>query len=284
MTSNITQQIDQYRELIKQRIQSGNVRLPILPKVAGEVIKLTDKSEINFNELSSLILKDQVLAGHVLKIANSPAYSGTSPVTTLRDASTRLGAKLLAKTILSVSLKSDLFIVNGYEKLIKELWNHSLASSLYANVIAGLSNNNSGPSFAAGLLHSVGMPMVLQLVSEFSSRKNIAGDDDISKRLIAEFNPVFTKIIIKKWNLPPVIEMATLNYSKYKTVKLFKEECAITYLANNLSIWLHDERSFHATKLINDPVLAFLGLSPKDMDTLLEKKQLILEQIESMSF
>jgi len=284
MSNTTTNEINTYRKLINQRIDSGNIRLPILPKVAGKVITLTNNSSIDFKELSSLIQQDQILAGHVLKIANSPTYIGTTQVTTLQQAATRLGSKILAEITLSVSLKSDLFIVTGYERLIDELWNHSLATSLYGNEIAKVKNISSDIIFIVGLLHSVGMPMVLQLIAEFSSRHKIAQNNDITKRLIAEFSPVFTKIILKKWDLPEIIQFSIIHYNSYKTTKKYQNECALAYLANILSVWMYDEKSFHASKLMNDPVLKLLELDSSDMDELLEKKEFIIDNIHSMSF
>jgi HD-like signal output (HDOD) protein len=284
MADTITDEIKLYRKLIKERIDSGNIRLPILPKVAGKVINLTNKSEINFAELSSLIQQDQILAGHVLKIANSPTYIGTTQVTTLQQAATRLGSKILAEITLSVSLKSDLFIVTGFERLIDELWNHSLATSLYGNEIAKIKNISSDTIFIVGLLHSVGMPMVLQLIAEFSSRHKIVNNNDITKRLIAEFSPVFTKIILKKWDLPEIIQFSIIHFNSFKTTKKYRDECALAYLANSLSVWMYDEKSFHASRLMNDPVLSFLDMDSSDMDELLEKKESILDNISNMSF
>src|SRR5438552_15043039 len=68
------------RARLVARIEGGEIELPLLPQVAGQVILMTADEKSDASKLSALIHQDQALAGHVPRIANSAALAGSSPI------------------------------------------------------------------------------------------------------------------------------------------------------------------------------------------------------------
>src|SRR5262245_30521979 len=65
---------------VAERLASGKLDLPLLPRVASQVIALVGDAKADANQLAALIHRDPALAGHVLRIANSPAYMPKMPI------------------------------------------------------------------------------------------------------------------------------------------------------------------------------------------------------------
>lgn len=128
--------IEQIEHILVQKIEQGEIELPLLPQVASQVMALTSDPEADAAKISSLIHQDQALAAHVLRIANSPAYMPRSPVASLQHAVAMLEINLLSEIAFTASLKAGAFQVPGHEDDVKQLWRHSLASGAFAKEVA----------------------------------------------------------------------------------------------------------------------------------------------------
>ena len=80
--------------VLEERLNSSNLELPVMPRVASKVFTLTNDPKSEVSDLSKLIHSDQSIASHVLRIANSAAYGGGEQIVSLQQAVTRLGMKL----------------------------------------------------------------------------------------------------------------------------------------------------------------------------------------------
>ena len=70
---------------IEERIQSKSLSLPMLPQVTSQVLALVNDVECDASSLARLIQTDQSLAGHVMRISNSAAYSPLTKMTSLQQ-------------------------------------------------------------------------------------------------------------------------------------------------------------------------------------------------------
>jgi len=68
LTSSVDlEPVEQVRTLLVDRIEKGELRLPLLPQVAHQVMTLTNDPDSDATRLASLIQQDQALAGHILR-------------------------------------------------------------------------------------------------------------------------------------------------------------------------------------------------------------------------
>jgi len=81
---------------------SGN--LPSPSGVALEIVRLTQIDNISVDDILHPIKADPVLAGRLLKLANSVSYAGDQAIVSLRDAVVRLGFNILPKLAMSLSI------------------------------------------------------------------------------------------------------------------------------------------------------------------------------------
>ncbi|MDQ8201683.1 HDOD domain-containing protein [Pelagicoccus sp. SDUM812003] len=267
---------------IIEGIRSGKLELPVIPQVASKIFSLTNDPNADMKELSKLIHGDQSIASHVLRIANSASYTSGEPIVSLQQAVTRLGMKLLGEIAIAVSIQSDIFKAPGFEAHIKGLLKHALASAAYGREIARKRRRNVEGQFLCGLLHSVGKPICLQLISTVQKRKEITlADREVAQIVGMLHSKIATKVAID-WKLPKQLQVTTVFFSKYEGAPNFKDESAATYLSQLLASWLISPAKLNAIELAKDPVLEFLNLYPDDFQDLLQKKDDVKSVVAAM--
>jgi len=99
-----------------QRIQDESLDLPMLPKVATLVLELVNDVDSDMVTLAKLIQTDPALAGHVMRIANSAAFSTAVKMSSLQQAISRLGMRNVADIALAASMGPALFNAPGFEE------------------------------------------------------------------------------------------------------------------------------------------------------------------------
>lgn len=273
-----------YCDFIDDLFIRGKINIPVLPEVAGKIVALANSDNVHYNEMVALLHKDSVVAGHVLKVANSPAYGSSQNITSLKDASQRLGTKLLSEITLSVSLKSNVFLAKGFKKIMQEVWDHSITSALWAKNIAKLLNLNKETSYVSGLMHSIGMAMVLQSIAFIDSKNNMDCDIELANHLMARYHTAFTKFAIRSWDLPEVIKVAASEYSTYKDLIDFDREAGVVFLADKLANWTFDSDNFKFEEIIEGSVVKYLSLSETKLLELKSKKDDIKSMVSSIKF
>jgi putative nucleotidyltransferase with HDIG domain len=133
--------------------------LPAMSTTAQRVIEITGDRNANARDLQEVILYDQSLSTHLLRVANSPFYSPRSEVTEVQRAIVLLGFDQVKKICVYYATQGILKRPGLAEKL---LWDHSLGVSVAARVIAEEWHPDLAPSaFTAGLLHDVGKSVLM---------------------------------------------------------------------------------------------------------------------------
>jgi HD-like signal output (HDOD) protein len=174
-------------QLIQQSIDQHDFDVPMLPEVANKALLLSQDPEASAAEMASLIQSDPALAAHVMRIANSVAYTPLANLVSLQQAIARLGMMTISEIALAASIGAKLFDVPSYEQHIAKVWRHAVASGLWAKEIARQIRSNVEVAFLAGLLHSIDRPAVLQMIVDLSKQHDMALTDDVIVQLETDF-------------------------------------------------------------------------------------------------
>lgn len=244
---------------------------------------MTSDPNADLRELSALIHRDQALAGHVLRIANSAAYAGSVPIVSLQQAVTRLGMQLLAEIALALSVQGETFHVPNFQNEVKRLWRHSLASGTYGKEVARLKRQNVEGQFLCGLLHTVGKPVVLQSVAEWQKETHETLDLETVRSIMDEFHCEIGALIASTWKLPQQVQISCSFYPRYAEATTFRQETAMTYLSDRLAQWIVSPETSTEDALRTDPVLTVLNLYPEEVDTLLARKDDVAKIVDVMN-
>ena len=270
------------RAFVAEQLRAGTLRLPVLPKVAGQVMTMTADPHTQLSSLSALIHRDQALASHVLRIANSAAYAGSEPFVSLQQAVTRLGMKLLSEVALALTLQGGTFQVPAFQNEIKRMWRHALATATWAKEVARLKRQNVEGQFLCGLLHAVGKPVALQSIATWQETEKMQLEAATVALLVEDLHCGIGALVAQHWKLPQQVQMVCSYYRRYAEATTFQVETATTYLSARLADWVIAEGA--STALLADPVLVALNIYPDDFESLLAKKDAVVTSVNAMEF
>ncbi|NGZ12006.1 MAG: HDOD domain-containing protein [Nitrospira sp. LK70] len=289
---SVTTPIERLEQALIQKIEAEEAELPLLPQAASQVLALAADPASDAAKLSALIHQDQALAAHVLKIANSPAYMPRSPVVSLQHAVAMLGITLLSEIAFTASLKVGAFQVPGYEDEVKQLWRHSLATGAFAKEVARAKRMNVESAYLCGLLHEIGKPVVLRIITTIAREKSddwvkalatILDNKSHIKTLIEGYHTHVGVLIADKWSLPKQVAEAIQYYRDYEHTTTFRQECMLTFIADRLASHLLTPEEMPEESLRDHPVFAELNLYPQDVDKLLMTKDQVLTIVNAMN-
>jgi len=150
---------------LQRTFTSPTYQPPMLPEVALQVMQLSQRPDVKFEEVVALLQKDAVLAARVLSIAQSSAYAARSPVQTLHQASVRLGLKAMRDVVLEAAVHMKVFRVPGYEVAMERLARHSAAVAHVMRAVCRRTSVETEYAFLCGLLHDVGFAASLLALS-----------------------------------------------------------------------------------------------------------------------
>lgn len=268
---------------LQDEIGQGNLRLPLMPRTVQKVIGMSNDPDIGAAELAAVIQRDQALSGHVLRVANSASFAGKESISSLQQAATRLGMKFVSEAALAISLKSDTFRVKGLEQQAAAIWKHALAAGVYGREIAQVRRRNVECQYLCGLLHTVGKPVGLSLLSELRERK---GWDLTNEELTSVSDATHTRLgaqLAREWSLPRPIVHVCQWYRCPKQVNDFEEETAMTYLSSRLADWVIGNDTSTGDELRADGVFQLLNLYPDEVDELLDKREEVGVTVEALN-
>lgn len=271
-------------EGLRQAILEGFVEVPMLPEVANRALSLTQDPDASAAQMAELIQGDQSLAGHVMRIANSVAYTPMANITSLQQAVARLGMNVICEIALAAVLGAKLFNTPGYEDYVEFNWQHALATSLWAKEIAHQARLDQETAFLAGLLHSIGRPAVLQTVLEIASHKDIIVTPELVHRLETKYSQPVTDLVVMRWSMPTAIINAIKPYQRLdKNEPAFGVAAAVHVAARFASYMLDVGAEDDEETLMELDALNVLGLSDDEAQQLLALQDSVQLRVELLS-
>ncbi len=269
------------RSAVSSHLDNEALELPLLPAVAGQVLSLARSQDTRAAELAQVIHSDQSLVSHVLRVANSAAYGWSAQIVSLHQAVARLGFERIAEIALAVAVGGRLFRPDRRKAELQKLWSHSVAAAFCAQEAARLLRRNAETAFLCGLLHDIGKPVVLEAVQSVENSLGWELPAEIAVLLMEEFGSGVGVRLVREWGLPEQVQEAIACRDCYQKAAQYPDEAKIACVADLLSDHLLDENPDEDV-LRAHPVFVDLNLYPDDVDSLLSKKESVLEAVESM--
>lgn len=125
--------------------------LPTLPGIVAKLSRMADDPDTTTEQMGKVISKDHILAAKLLKLVNSAFYGFPQKISSLSSAIILLGFNVIKSLIISAS------IFELMESSDVELWEHSLAVAVAANVLAKRYEIDDPEEVStAGLIHDIG--------------------------------------------------------------------------------------------------------------------------------
>lgn len=263
---------DQLLQDVTKQLEEQSFDIPALPQIATQALALAQDEDSTSRDLAELIYQDQALATSLLAMANSAAYAGARSIVSLQQAITMLGMQTVAELAVTICVKGSLFPKRKYKELSKELWSHALASALFAKEVARQQRRNVEAAYICGLLHRIGMPIVLKAVAEVDGKKKSTGDDEL-RPLLEQLHVGIGLKATDDWNLPSQVTTAIANSNDYEKAEDHRHVAAIVHLSSALaSALLNGDTDETVSSL---PVLEELSIYPDHLEKIMDHKERI---------
>ncbi|MEY4589284.1 MAG: hypothetical protein RL497_1360 [Pseudomonadota bacterium] len=272
---------------LASKIKQKKMDVPMLPEVANRVMRLTQDHNAVTTDLAKLVQSDQVLAGHVMRIANSALYSPNTKLVSLQQAISRLGMSIIGEIALAASINCKMFNAPGHNKSIQCQLRYALYTALWAKEVARVCKRNVEAAFLSGLLHDIGRPVCLQATIEIATECGFTATNADIAVIETAFSRVIGILVVNLWEMPSIVCDVLSMFDRYEEAGDNKELTMVVVAAskfaqNGLSI-SSDQPTFSRKELEEQPVMADLNLYLEDIDLLLQKQGSVKSTMESMS-
>jgi putative nucleotidyltransferase with HDIG domain len=220
--------VNRLTDIILKRLENDNLLVPAMPAIALQCMRLLDDPNQNFKTVGELVGRDPVLASRVLRLANSAAFPGRSPATTLEQSIGRMGTEGLKLALCHYSMYQAFSSKDErIQAAFQGIWEHSLAVALIAKEIAGQLDGpgSADPStvYLVGLLHDVGKPVVAALLLEAEKLMSVHKSSvpwishAVWRRVVERSHRNVGVALARRWSLPAAIGDAIEKCLSYDT-------------------------------------------------------------------
>lgn len=224
------------------------IELPVFNPVALDLLQKLNDPATEIDDIVRTINDDQALSAQVLKMANSPAFTGLARSETIKDSAVRLGTRQITSLAMAASQsalhRSEIPVVND---VMQDLWLHSHACALGSWILAQKTGHSSlaDQAYMAGLLHDIGKLYILKALEQINQ---VEPSIELDKKLIlGVFSEMHVELgcrLMDFWNIPPVYRTIVADHhaQQYDRKNLL---LSIVRLVNTNSRRLH--LSLHPT-------------------------------------
>lgn len=185
-----------------------------LPESFHRLSEIAKDPHSDIEDVVHVVRRDPELAANLLKLANSSLYNPTSdPVTSIEEASQKLGLKLIVESSLALGIINAIEINPAYFDL-HAYWSRSLTIAYITESVLSISPGfvqnrvDKNTLFTAALLHDIGLLVLMQgfpdemmNVVEYALVEDLPLQDAELQKLTFSHQDV-GRILFKRWKLP----------------------------------------------------------------------------------
>ena len=257
-------------------VQSPNItldpdKLPSLPSVAIEIVRLSKSEEVGLDEFANAVAIDPSITTKMLRLSNSARYQRNQEVTDLTRACFVLGMRTFKIMALGFSVakiadkeKSD-FDLTDY-------WAHSIASAVAAREFARLVNSeHENEAFICGLLSRIGQLAMMQVIPDryqevidLSVGCLPTAEEELNHLNIS--NHDLAKTLLTKWELPKLLVDSVSGWQEPEIAGESEEVCKILRIADHVARLTTDSQKGEVLQQVHEYAGIDFGLSPEDVD------------------
>lgn len=260
----------------------NGVDIPPCPAVLVEIDAELRKDAPDQREIARLISKDVALSGHVMLIANSPAFSTGHKLGSIIQALNVLGNRQVFNLVVSQLLKIAL---SGKPDVpMDRFWESSAQTArVSAELAKRLRCIRPDVAYTFGLFHDCGIPL---LMKRFPQTREVLAEANASEELsftqveekyLGTNHAVVGYFLARRWQLPADVTEAILHHHDYSLLgesgrasKTVSALIAINVLAEHI-IRLHAQGNGEQEWAKAAPLACeFFGLSLGAVDDLIE--------------
>jgi HD-like signal output (HDOD) protein len=245
-----------------------------LPRVCAQLAELTAQQATDAAQLSRLIQSDPVLAGEIMRVANSPALRPRAAIVSLQQAVSWLGVAEVRNIGMAVMLKGEVFVAPGHEPESEELWREAWLAGLWAKEIARGRRKHVESAFLAALMHRTGAALSLKILSQFEVEQRTVMDARTFAELVIEFEPAFGRLLMSAWRLPGDVQDGASDWRNYRESP-HSDLAGTVHAAHLLATHTLHPQLLSEEVVVESSVFEQLGVFPDDRMAMLAKRDAV---------
>lgn len=188
--------------LIAEAIAANRLILPSLPEVALRVRELTSNEACSHTRLEKEIAKDAAITARLIKVANSSAMHCGKPLTSLKQAITRLGLNLVRSLVTQLSILQTMQSCQDQERLRGFVASGLRISAICHTLAASHPHLDAEQASLAGLLHDIGK---LPLRQFLRNHEKLHANQLLCQRIEQSLHPAVGGILLRHWRFPEAL-------------------------------------------------------------------------------
>jgi HD-like signal output (HDOD) protein len=170
-----------------------------------------------------------------MRVSNSALYARRTPVVTLPQAIAWLGIREIRNIAFAVAVQGQVFNSAYFNQAMSELWRESVITGLFAQEIARLKRRNVESAYLCGLLHRIGMAVILSRVGSAVVKHGISPEPGQVLALAARHEARVGTHLAIAWNLPPTVSAAITFWRDPRAADVSRTEVMEVALARQIS-------------------------------------------------
>lgn len=182
--------------------------LPPVSVVLQRLLEVLRDAHASVEDLARLVRAETVLAGQVLRVANSAFFGLPEPAATVDEAIQRLGVTEVSRLV-TVLASRRLFLqpLRTYAIGAEALWQHTLAVAACGETVASYAEVDRGLLHLAGILHPVGLLALerLAVARGLSARSPETPLLEWEMKAFGTDNATVAARVLRHWQLPELL-------------------------------------------------------------------------------
>lgn len=216
-------------------VEAPDYRPPTLPTVAVELMAISQRTDVEIDDIVKLLEQDSMIAARVLKVAGSAALAGAVKIASLREATMRLGLRTIRDVVMEIAMNMRVFKSADYGDTMELLRKHATANAHLSRLICKYTSIEAEFAFMAGLLHDIGMAGTLLALAERKGSRKKPPDLISIWPAVDRVHQRAGEIMATHWTLPEDIRVAIAAHHQVMIKGSAHPLAATVALANELS-------------------------------------------------
>ena len=265
--------------------------LPSPPKVASELIQLSNDPEANIQDIAKMLKRDPGLSLKILRIANSPLYANPRNVETLTQATLVIGLNGILALALSFSLVKSLRSEKTRGLDYPLYWRRSLIAASISRAIGKICRLTCLEElFTAALMQDIGMLALDRTLPNLYSddQFNQACHQDVlayEKEKIGTTHAAVGSWLLANWRLPERLQMAVSASDDPDRIPAIDDRAqfarCISLSGLIAELYLTNAKR-QAIVEVSQKAHVWLGISPEAFTELFEQMEDLVSNTESL--
>jgi putative nucleotidyltransferase with HDIG domain len=258
--------------------------LPPAPRIVPELMRLLKQSDVDSSKIVKLISFDPALTANVLRVCNSAYFAAATPTSDLQEAITRLGFQQVFQLVAAAMGARVLGAAQpGYGLDEGELWKHSVAVAVTAQLIAAKLSDDDSQVFTAALLHDIGkivLASALESVYQKLVRETETNQQSLlesERKLLGVQHAEVGARLLERWRFPSSVVSAVWFHHSPRGAGKHQRLASYIYLADMVAHFMGHGYGHMAFALRGrSDALTILGLTSESIP------QFLMEAFDEM--